>query len=90
MKAVDPRLLRHAHAARAYLVFTVGLGLAVTALVLAQAGLLAHALATAARGTGAAALRPTLAVLLVVVAARALAAGGAGRKLCSLIRRRNT
>jgi ATP-binding cassette, subfamily C, bacterial CydD len=76
VKAVDPRLLRHARAARAYLVFTMGLGLAVTALVLAQAGLLAHALATAARGTGAAALRPTLAVLLVVVAARALAAGG--------------
>jgi ATP-binding cassette, subfamily C, bacterial CydC len=44
--------------------------------VLAQAGLLAHALATAARGTGAAALRPTLTILLVVVAARALAAGG--------------
>ena len=76
MKAVDPRLLRHAHAARGYLVFTVGLGLAVTGLVLAQAGLLAHALATAARGTGAAALGPTLIVLLVVVAARALAAGG--------------
>jgi ATP-binding cassette subfamily C protein CydD len=76
VKAVDPRLLRYAHAARAYLLFTVGLGLAVTALVLAQAGLLAHALATAARGTGAAALRPTLILLVVVVAARALAAGG--------------
>ena len=76
MRPVDPRLLRQARAARGYLVFTVVLGLAVTALVLAQAGLLAHALATAARGTGAAALRTTLILLLVVVAARALAAGG--------------
>jgi len=76
VKPVDPRLLRHARAARGYLAFTVGLGLAVTALVLAQAGLLAHALATAARGTGAAILWPTLTVLLAVVAARALATGG--------------
>ena len=76
MRPVDPRLLRHARAARGYLIFTVGLGLAVTALVLVQAGLLAHALATAAHGTGVAALWPTLAVLLAVVAARAAAAGG--------------
>ena len=75
MRPVDPRLLRHAGAARGYLVFTVGLGLVVTGLVLAQAGLLAHALATAARGTGAAALWPALAVLLAVVAARAVATG---------------
>src|SRR5262249_20674535 len=76
MRPVDPRLLRHAGAARGYLIFTVGLGLVVTALVLAQAGLLAHALATAARGTGIAALWPALAVLLAVVATRAVAAGG--------------
>jgi ATP-binding cassette, subfamily C, bacterial CydD len=76
VRPVDPRLLRHARAARGYLVFTVVLGLAVTGLVLAQAGLLAHALATAAHGTGAAALRTTLILLLAVVAARALAAGG--------------
>src|SRR5262249_53046600 len=75
MRPVDPRLLRHAGAARGYLIFTVGLGMAVTALVLVQAGLLAHALATAARGTGVAALWPALAVLLAVVAAPALAAG---------------
>jgi ATP-binding cassette, subfamily C, bacterial CydD len=48
----------------------------VTALVLAQAGLLAHALATAARGTGATALWPALILLLTVVAARAAATGG--------------
>jgi ATP-binding cassette, subfamily C, bacterial CydD len=76
VRPVDPRLLRHARAARGYLIFTVVLGLAVTALVLAQAGLLAHALATAARGTPAAALGTTLAVLLVVLAARAAATGG--------------
>jgi ATP-binding cassette, subfamily C, bacterial CydD len=75
MRPVDPRLWRHAGAARGYLVVTVALGLVVTGLVLAQAGLLAHALATAVRGTGAAALWPTLAVLLAVVAARALATG---------------
>jgi ATP-binding cassette, subfamily C, bacterial CydD len=76
VKPVDPRLLRHARAARGYLAFAVSLGLMVTVLVLAQAGLLAHALATAARGTGVAELWSTLAVLLAVVAARAVATGG--------------
>ena len=68
---VDPRLLRYAGAARGYLVVTVALGLAGTALILAQAGLLAHALATAARGDMAATLAGTLTALLIVVAARA-------------------
>ena len=76
MRPVDPRLLRYARAARGYLAFTIALGLVVTALVLAQAGLLAHALATAARGTGAAALWPTFVLLLAAVAARAAATGG--------------
>src|SRR5262249_38695821 len=76
MRPVDPRLLRHAGAARGYLIFAAGLGLAVTGLVVAQAGLLAHALATAARGRGVAALWPALVLLLAVVAARAAAAGG--------------
>src|SRR5262249_25902036 len=76
VRSVDPRLLRHAGAARGYLIFTVGLGLVVTALVLAQAGLRASALAPAARGTGVAVLWPALAALLVVVAARAAATGG--------------
>jgi ATP-binding cassette, subfamily C, bacterial CydD len=75
VKPVDPRLLRHARAARGYLIVTVALGLVVTGLVLAQAGLLAHALATAARGTGAAALGSALVLLLVVVAGRAVATG---------------
>jgi ATP-binding cassette, subfamily C, bacterial CydD len=73
---VDPRLLRYAGAARGYLVVTVALGLAGTALILAQAGLLAHALATAARGDVAATLAGTLTALLIVVAARAAVSYG--------------
>ncbi len=56
---------------------TVIFGLATTGLVLAQAELLARALAGAARGSGLAALQGTLTALLVVVAARAVAAYGA-------------
>ena len=76
MRAVDPRLLRHARAARGYLALVVVLGLTVTGLVLAQAGLLARALASAAPGVGPVALRPVLVSLLVVVLARAAAAYG--------------
>jgi ATP-binding cassette, subfamily C, bacterial CydD len=76
MRAVDPRLLRHARAARGYLIMTVLLGLAVTGLILAQAVLLARALSAAAPGTGARALAATLALLLGVVLARAAAAYG--------------
>ncbi len=78
MRPVDPRLLRYARAARGYLAATVGFGLAGTVLILAQAGLLAHALATAARGSAAVtALWGTLLALLGVVAARtAVAYGG--------------
>jgi ATP-binding cassette subfamily C protein CydD len=76
VRPVDPRLLRYSRAARCYLVLTVGLGLVGVALVLAQAGLLAHALAAAARGTGPAALRGTVLALLAVVVARAAATYG--------------
>ncbi len=76
MRPVDPRLLRHAAAARGYLVLTVLLGLAATALILAQAGLLARALAAPATGIGVAALAGTLGVLLAVLAARAVTAYG--------------
>jgi ATP-binding cassette, subfamily C, bacterial CydD len=76
MRAVDPRLLRHARAARSYLVVAVLLGLAATGLILAQATLLAHALAAAARGTGARELAATLVLLLGVVVARGAAAYG--------------
>ena len=76
MKPLDPRLLRRARAARGFLAVTVVLGLAATALILVQAGLLARVLATAARGTGAAALAGTLGVLALVLAGRAAAAYG--------------
>jgi ATP-binding cassette, subfamily C, bacterial CydD len=76
MRAIDPRLLRHARAARGYLLVTVLLGLAVTGLIVAQAALLAHALAGAAAGRGAGALAGTIALLLAVVMARAAAAYG--------------
>jgi ATP-binding cassette subfamily C protein CydD len=76
MRVVDPRLLRHARAARGYLAVAVLLGLAVTGLIVAQAVLLAHALSVAALGTGAKALAGTLMLLLAVVVARAAAAYG--------------
>ena len=74
MRLIDPRLLRHASAARGYLILTVCLGLGTTALILVQASLLAHALAGAARGAGLGALRSTIVVLLLVLLARALMA----------------
>src|SRR5712692_8486335 len=94
MRPVDPRLLRYACAARGYLAVTVLLGLAVTALVLAQAGLLAHALAVTVRGTT---LAPVVAALLAVVAARAattyggeIAALRAAARVKSQLRRKLT
>ena len=97
MRAVDPRLLRHARAARGYLVVAVLLGLAVTGLIVAQAALLAHALAAAALGTGARALAVTLVLLLGVVVARSAAAYGgeaaalwAAARVKSQLRRRLT
>ncbi len=76
MRPFDPRLVRHASNARGYLIITVCLGLGTTALVLAQAGLLAHALAGAARGAGLTALRGTVMALAAVLLARALAMFG--------------
>jgi ATP-binding cassette subfamily C protein CydD len=76
MRPLDPRLLRYASAARGYLLLTVALGLGTTALILAQASLLARALAGAATGTGVTALRGTLVALLLVLIGRAAAAYG--------------
>jgi ATP-binding cassette subfamily C protein CydD len=76
MRAFDARLLRHARPARFYLGATVCLGLGTTGLVLAQASLLARALAGASRGFGIGALRGTLAALAAVLVARALAGWG--------------
>jgi len=74
MRPFDPRLVRHASAARGYLVVTVCFGFGTTALILVQASLLAHALAGAARGAGLGALRSTIVALLLVLLARALMA----------------
>jgi ATP-binding cassette, subfamily C, bacterial CydD len=76
MRPFDPRLPRHARAAAWSLLTTVALGLAATALVLAQASLLAHALAAAARGTGVRALSGTIVALLLVFAGRAAVSYG--------------
>jgi ATP-binding cassette, subfamily C, bacterial CydD len=76
MRPVDPRLLRYASAARGYLAGTVGLGLLVTGLVLAQAGLLAQLLAGAVRGAGMRAFAGSLAALAIVLALRACASYG--------------
>ena len=76
MKPLDPRLLRYSAAARGYLAVTVAIGLAATALILLQAGLLAHALAGAATGTGVAVLGGTLGLLAAVLVARAAAGYG--------------
>jgi ATP-binding cassette subfamily C protein CydD len=71
VRPLDPRLLRYASAARGHLLLTVALGLAGTGLILAQAGLLARVLASAAAGAGIAALSGPLIALLAVLAARA-------------------
>jgi ATP-binding cassette subfamily C protein CydD len=76
VKPLDPRLLRYSAAARGYLAVTVGLGLAATGLILVQASLLAHLLASAATGTGVAVLAGSIGVLLAVLLARAAASYG--------------
>ena len=72
----DARLLRQARAAGGYLTVTVGLGLAGAVLILLQAALLSQVLAGAARGIGIGALAGILTWLGVVLAGRAMAAGG--------------
>ncbi len=78
MKPLDPRLLRHARAARWYVALTVALGIVTAALVVAQALLIAHALGRAVsdgRDLGAGAwdaVAPLVGWLAVVLAARAL------------------
>ena len=77
-RALDPRLLREARAARVALTAAVLLGLVTTGLVLAQAGLLARILARAllTPDAGLDRLGPELLALTAVVALRALTAWG--------------
>ena len=97
MKPLDPRLLRCCAAARGYLALTVALGLIATGLILVQASLLAHVLASAATGTGVDALAGSLGVLLAVLLARAAVGYGgetaalrAAAEVKSQLRRRLT
>lgn len=77
MKPLDWRLVRRSGAARGFLITVVGLGIAATALVMAQASILARLLAAGARGDAAArALAGTLGLLLLIVVARAVTAFG--------------
>ena len=76
MRPVDPRLLRYASAARSYFAAAILLGLAVTVLILAQAGLLARLLASAIRGTGVGSVIGSLVALAAVLALRAVASYG--------------
>ncbi|QHC59216.1 thiol reductant ABC exporter subunit CydD [Rathayibacter sp. VKM Ac-2760] len=89
MKPLDPRLLRHARAARRFLALGGALALARTAATIAFAWLIAQLVAGAVDGRSAAELTPSLAALAGVVAARAVLAwaievnaarGGAGAK----------
>lgn len=89
MRGVDRRLLRESRAARVHLGLTVLLGLAGAALVVAQAVLLARAIARGSLGGATLSdLQPTLVALVVVVLARGLveAAGEvAGRAGATLV-----
>lgn len=76
MKPIDWRLIRRSAAARGYLVSTVALGVAATALIMGQASILAQILAHGTRGDPARAIGAPLALLLMIVAARAIAAYG--------------
>jgi ATP-binding cassette subfamily C protein CydD len=74
VRPFDPRLARYARATRGYLVATVGLGLATTVLVIAQATLLARAIAHGEQGSGLHAVAGTVVALAVVVLLRAVVA----------------
>ncbi|MEU0562948.1 thiol reductant ABC exporter subunit CydD [Dactylosporangium sp. NPDC006015] len=75
MKPLDPRLLRHAGATRGYLVLSVALGVALAALVVAQATLLADGItAVYLHGADVARIAPALGWLAAVVALRAAVA----------------
>ncbi len=73
MKPLDPRLLRHAAAARRFVLLTAALAVAGVVLVVAQAQLLATTITAAfLDGAGLDRLRPVLFGLVAVVAGRAL------------------
>jgi ATP-binding cassette subfamily C protein CydCD len=75
VRPLDPRLLRHAQAARAFLSLTVGLGLVTASLVVAQGYLLSRAITDVfVGGAPLAEVQPLAVALVVVVAGRAVVA----------------
>ncbi|GLU46625.1 thiol reductant ABC exporter subunit CydD [Nocardiopsis ansamitocini] len=76
MKPLDPRLVRAASAVRLHLAVTAVCGVGVTALVLAQAWLLAHVIAGATAGSGLADLSWAVTAVAAVAVARAALAYG--------------
>ena len=88
MKSLDPRLVRRAKPVRVLLGADVGIGVATTALVLAQASLLAWIVAHAFHGGSLGDVEPELVALLCVFAARAVLAWGfevAGRRAAATV-----
>ncbi|HLS74498.1 MAG TPA: thiol reductant ABC exporter subunit CydD [Actinomycetaceae bacterium] len=73
MKPLDPRLLRHARAARRYIGLTAGFGIVSAALVIGQALLIARAIAPVIDGTGSwATAAPLVAAFAAVAGVRVL------------------
>ncbi|MDR1152155.1 MAG: thiol reductant ABC exporter subunit CydD [Bifidobacteriaceae bacterium] len=80
MKPLDPRLLKHARAARSYIVLTAVGGAATAGLVVAQAILIASVLGPLAQGTATlSALTARLLAILAVAACRSLVAAAQER-----------
>ena len=76
MRVLDPRLTRRTRAVRGLLAADVAIGVATAALVLGQAVLIAHVAARSFEGASLAAVSVPLALLVAVVAGRAIAAWG--------------
>ena len=71
MRPLDPRLVRSTRAVRVHLAVTVVCGAAATGLILLQAWLIAHAVATATTGVTAQAVAGTVGAVALVALARA-------------------
>jgi ATP-binding cassette subfamily C protein CydD len=80
MRPLDPRLLRHARAARSYIVLTAGLGVVTTVLVVAQALLIADVITGVTQeGAQSSDVRAALFLLGALVLGRAAVAGAQER-----------
>ena len=88
MRAVDPRLLRRARAARVLLGIDVALGIGTALLVLVQASVLANVISRGFGGASVRALSASLILLVALFAGRALLGWGfevAGRDAASVV-----